>query len=71
MTPRNHENLLTSLYEKTPQALDKLPYTESFESLSQRFVDETGSHLDRASVWQILTNRRKRGELPKKGRQPR
>jgi hypothetical protein len=60
--------LLISLYQKAPEALDKLPYTASFEEICSEFGDQCQMKLDRSEIWRTLTNIRKTGCLPRKGR---
>lgn len=60
--------LLKHVYLDAPEALDRLPYTSSFQVMHTRFCSETGKEISENELWLSLTNLRKRGQLPRKGR---
>jgi hypothetical protein len=45
-------------------ATDRLPYTNEFDSLYGQWVIRTDVQLSRSQFWHMLTNARKRGQLP-------
>jgi hypothetical protein len=51
--------------------LDRLPYTDEFESLYERFVVLTGAACSRHQCWWALVDARKRGLVGSLRRRPR
>ena len=58
-------SVLAEEYERCGLAADRLPYTDEFEALYQSVTTRTGAPLARSEMWQLVTNARKRGALPR------
>lgn len=58
------DSLLMRLYAEIGVALDALPYTEQFDQLYERFL-ENYTNWSKADVFRRLTNLRKQGMLPR------
>ncbi len=53
--------IATQLLAEIEVPLDRLPYTDDFEPIYERFQDLAGKSLDRHEVWWSLLSARKRG----------
>jgi hypothetical protein len=58
-------SVLAEEYERCGLAADRLPYTDKFEEMYENVITRTGSAIDRAEMWRLLANARKRGALPR------
>jgi hypothetical protein len=58
-----HKQLLVDLYNKSPLAVDDLPYTDEMERIHREFVRETGSTLTVRDVFKALKNLGRQGRL--------
>lgn len=56
---------LISAYEQVGVPADKLPYTPEFDKLHELVEEKTNTNLAPNQCWQLLTNARKRGLLPR------
>lgn len=63
-----NETLLISTYMKTPNALDRLPYTEEFQQIFEEYTRLAGDKISPQELWEHLTSLRKSKKLPRKGR---
>ena len=63
------KRIMAEIYDKvTDVTSEKFPYTDEFEVFCNAFVSRTGLDLSRNDIWCLLSNLRKRGQLPRKGR---
>jgi hypothetical protein len=63
-----HLAALAACYADSFLALDRLPYTQQFEALCERFRERTGLEISRHYVWRALCNLRKANKLVRKER---
>ena len=53
--------IASTLYPELPLPLDRLPYTEAFEVIHERFCRAAGQSVSRNAVWNAFVSLRKRG----------
>ncbi len=63
-------NLLADAYARTGIPLDRLPYSPDFDRLCEAARDLGVVAKSQQEVWKALVNLRKRGCLPRVGRNP-
>ena len=64
----SQKKTMAKIYDEVTEVTsEKLPYTDEFEVLCNAFVSKTGLDLSRNDIWRLLSNMRKRKELPRKG----
>ncbi len=56
---------LASAYAEVGVPADRLPYTPDFERLLALVKEKTSTSLARDRCWRLLTDARKRGQLPR------
>ena len=59
-----HGECLKSLYINVPEALNRIPYSHSSDSIYSRFCLPTGLEVTKADLWYALASLRKRSQLP-------
>ena len=64
----NDSNILVQFCVETPKALVRLPHTQDFALICDKFCELTGSGAKADEIWQHLTYLRKTKRLPRKGR---
>jgi hypothetical protein len=60
------KDLIRHEYSELKEAVDALPYTDSFEVLFSHVCQRTGCTITRSDFWRRLANMRKNQELPRK-----
>ncbi|MHC4621536.1 MAG: hypothetical protein ACYTEQ_27660 [Planctomycetota bacterium] len=68
LTRKERDELIHMYKRVTKETSESVPYTDEFEIIYEAFLAKTGLQMDRNGVWRALSNIRKRGELPKRGR---
>lgn len=63
-----HAEKLISLYVEQPKPLDRLPYTEEFSALCEKYRLVGNPETSEQEIWETLTYIRKKGRLPRKCR---
>lgn len=63
-------DVATRLAAESTVPLDRLPYTEDFERIYERFRDLTGAACSRHQCWWALLGARKRGLVGPSRRHP-
>jgi predicted TIM-barrel fold metal-dependent hydrolase len=59
---------LMRLYNEQPLGMDKLPYTEEFNSMVGSFQSVFGTDYGHQKLWRTLVNLRKQKKLMRKSR---
>ena len=62
----DEKQYLQELYKEANTAVDRLPYTRSFESIYQQFSAASFREFNRSELFRALLNLRKRKELSRK-----
>jgi hypothetical protein len=66
---KEQKKIMAEIYDEVTEVTsEKFPYTDEFEIFCNAFVSKTGLDLSRNSIWCLLSNMRKRKELPRKVR---
>lgn len=57
---------LASLYAEQRWPLDKLPYTDEFDDMLEKFCDHSEQVISARDFWRLLVRLRKDGHFPNK-----
>jgi hypothetical protein len=60
--------VLAEVYARLSVPADQMPYTDFFEVIYSEVTLRSGESMSRAEFWKVLSNARKRGQLPRVGR---
>ena len=58
-------SVLAEVYARLGVPADQTPYTDTFEVIYSEVMQRTGETMSRAEFWQVMSNARKRGLLPR------
>ncbi len=62
------KSIICELYTEVEQAVDSLPYTETFDELYEKFCVGAERKVTKHEFWRALANLRKQKKLVRKGR---